>query len=337
METTRDEPPEKWARRSDVQELLGYMLQFPGSDHREAISHKLPGALRNGHVAGLFAVADSADFKKHPWKGAAAPGKAAAYHTWLFHLLGGSEQNLVAPPMCKGTEASAFSHQLRHQALHAYHFKKGSMGRFWLDLQSLTDAARKNSITAAQEAQLHELRFALADLAWLRLPATKIPIAVGVAAGGGDGDPAGTQQQVDDTERLLAFAMGTHERLGEGYSSREEPCAIRLFAGDFDMLGRIAGYVRGVPPRRRLEPPAKELFRLRQLTWRLEQERHGWRAATEQLQSELSDVRKLLEQSERRAAGAHAHAVAERRLAESQIENLSEIHQVRLTTHLTVV
>ena len=328
METPcNQEPPERWARRADVQQLLADMLQFPVADHSEKIGHILFGSLRNGHVAGLFAVADSIDFKKIPWKAACAFSKAVAYHTWLFHFLGGAEQQLVPPPTCLG--ATEFSKGLREHAVPAFMCKKGSTtGRFWLELNQLVDASRQNRSTAAQEERLHDLRFSLVDLARLRLPADEKPTSKKAAGGGGEGGPAGTQQDINDTDGLLAFAMGTHERLGEGYSSREEPCAVRIVAGDFDILVKIAGYVRGVPLRRRLEPPTKEIFRLRQLNWRLERERYVWRTAALQLQSDHTETLQELKQAERRAAIFQQHAEAERRQAESQMENLGSIHQV---------
>ena len=46
------------------------------------------------------------------------------------------------------------------------------------------------------------------------------------------------------TASLLAFAMGTHARLGEGYASRDGPCAVRLVSKNEDVLRQIAAHVR---------------------------------------------------------------------------------------------
>ena len=46
------------------------------------------------------------------------------------------------------------------------------------------------------------------------------------------------------TASLLAFAMGTHARLGQGYASRPGPCAVRLVSKNEDVLRQIAAHVR---------------------------------------------------------------------------------------------
>ena len=69
-------------------QLLGKILTDPLGDHATAVAKQELGVLLDAHVAGLFAVAESIDFKKPLWAGALAKSKAAAYHTWLFHLLG---------------------------------------------------------------------------------------------------------------------------------------------------------------------------------------------------------------------------------------------------------
>ena len=310
METPSDEQPERWARRSDVQQLLGCMLAVPHGDHREAIWQVLEGGLLNGHVAGLFAVAESIDFKKPLWSGALAKSKAAAYHTWLFHLLGGVEQKLVEPPVCLGGGATNFSAQLRLQAMPAYQTKKEHRGRFWLELHTLTDAARQGRMTPAQEQQLHELRFSLVDAAWLRLPAAEgLTSRSAASGGGGEPAPGSEAEQQQRTNELMAFAMGTHSRLGEGYASREGPCAVRVLAGNLDMLRLVADFVRG-RPRRMLQPPDRELLRLRRLNWHMELELQAAHAA--------KDAHRLAFEEVERESGRERlqHAAAVERLAE---------------------
>ena len=46
------------------------------------------------------------------------------------------------------------------------------------------------------------------------------------------------------TASLLAFVMGTHARLGQGYASRPGPCAVRLVSKNEDVLRQIAAHVR---------------------------------------------------------------------------------------------
>ena len=120
--------------------------------------------------------------------------------------------------------------------------------------------------------------------------------------------------------------MGTHSRLGEVYSSRDGPCAVRLVAGHEDVLRQIAARVRNLPPRT-LAPPDRETLRLRRLLWQLEQELHAERSASKELRVQLSCSERELAHSARREEGAAAafaralelaHAMAEQAVRQLQ-------------------
>mmetsp|Transcript_11583 Transcript_11583/g.25996 ORF Transcript_11583/g.25996 Transcript_11583/m.25996 type:complete len:155 (-) Transcript_11583:1138-1602(-) len=117
--------------------------------------------------------------------------------------------------------------------------------------------------------------------------------------------PVGSTSELEPQKsRLLAFAMGTHDRLGFGYSSRQEPCGVRLLAGNVDLLRRIASFVRGKPPRT-LDPPCAEIVRnLRALNIQLERERHCFRDAAEEAGHRMIAA----EAAERRALAREADA-----------------------------
>jgi hypothetical protein len=209
-----------------------------------------------------------------------------------------------------GGGATNFSAQLRLQAMPAYQTKKEHRGRFWLELHTLTDADRQGRMTPAQEQQLHELRFSLVDAAWLRLPAAEgLTSRSAASGGGGDPAPGSEAEQQQRTNELMAFAMGTHSRLGEGYASREGPCAVRVLAGNLDMLRLVADFVRG-RPRRMLQPPDRELLRLRRLNWHMELELQAAHAA--------KDAHRLAFEEVERESGRERlqHAAAVERLAE---------------------
>ena len=133
----------------------------------------------------------------------------------------------------------------------------------------------------------------MAEASWkMRRGVRRMQNTLHVAPAGGeaDPDPGSEAEFVHHTNLLVAFAMGTHNRLGEGYSSRDGPCAVRLLAQNQDVLGLIGDWVRG-RPRRTLEPPVREIHQLRRLNWQLEVERHGLNKAIDILKLTLDDVR----------------------------------------------
>ena len=123
--------------------------------------------------------------------------------------------------------------------------------------------------------------------------------------------------------------MGTHPRLGAGYEHKDEPCAVRLLDGHHDVLRAIANCVRYGRTGRVLEPRAKELFELRRLNRQLHLELHAERAHVSELSIEVANMRRQIDQGERREASAHAHAAAERRLAEAQAAEYERELKVR--------
>ena len=112
--------------------------------------------------------------------------------------------------------------------------------------------------------------------------------------GGGGGEPAphgaGQQVQVPPAASLLAFAMGTHARLGAASPVK------RL---DTDALGLIAAAVRGKQP-----PPPTEVLRLRRETARLLRWGQHEQRQKEAAQTQNSGMRTELERVGRREAAA---------------------------------
>ena len=112
--------------------------------------------------------------------------------------------------------------------------------------------------------------------------------------GGGGGEPAphgaGQQVQVRPAASLLAFAMGTHARLGAASPVK------RL---DTDALGLIAAAVRGKQP-----PPPTEVLRLRRETARLLRWGQHEQRQKEAAQTQNSGMRTELERVGRREAAA---------------------------------
>ena len=80
-----------------------------------------------------------------------------AYHTWLYHFLGGSSAKLMPPPSSAAASETRWSVKLRLDAQHA----EAAYSREFDRLRK----ARQSDVVAAQ---LHELRFSLVDPAVLR-------------------------------------------------------------------------------------------------------------------------------------------------------------------------
>ena len=94
---------ERWAKHTEVQQLLQYMLDFPFLDHSEAVVAVLRGELRRAHAIGLFR--ESKHFKR---KGKCGSG-VMAYHIWLYHFLGGARAKLRPPPTTGDADALQWS------------------------------------------------------------------------------------------------------------------------------------------------------------------------------------------------------------------------------------
>ena len=114
--------------------------------------------------------------------------------------------------------------------------------------------------------------------------------------------------------------MGTHVRLGEGYSSCAGPCVVRLLAGNDEVLCRIAAMVLELPPRA-LAPPDRETLRLRRLLWQLEQELQAERCASKELRVHVAEAQRELAQSARREESAAAALEKALRLAHERAEH----------------
>ena len=134
----------------------------------------------------------------------------------------------------------------------------------------------------------------------------KITSTAADAGGGGGGGAAAAAAEIPADLKLLAFAMGTHERLGAS-------SAVRLL--DMDALGLIAAAVRGRRP-----PPPSEVVKLRRLAARQQREIDYQRSLLSRAVTDLGH-------RDRRAAAAAAAAVqqavaAERERAENAADEL---------------
>ena len=90
----QEQPPEKWASRPDVEQLLAYMLAMPAADHNVEVAAVLNGgALCTAQAISLFRMSSRLNFSRQQWKASVTKNKGVAYHTWLYHFLGGSSAN----------------------------------------------------------------------------------------------------------------------------------------------------------------------------------------------------------------------------------------------------
>lgn len=194
-------------------------------------------------------------------------------HLWLYHFLGGSEvDSLWYPPALSGRAANE-SVQLRTR------------------IERTIVAEYKRAMSKTKEERKHlalNVRDAVVDHSILFRPVQR---SIVVAAGGGGSEPPNSsdvlvsQGSEADGQLVQAFAMGTHPILGEGYASRDGPCAVRQLADHSDVLGLIADFVRD-KPRRTLSPPPREVVILRARLVDVDRERLQWR--------HLADERQLL-------------------------------------------
>ena len=267
----------------------------------------------DGHVHALVGLLG--DLSRFPNRKTSDRG--VVLHVWLYHLCGGSNAKLVAPPESKTKETLAL-----------YRFADKRTANHKSKLQSLgSEARRPKASTAAVERYCNHRALAtrrdLLDACILRLrpseeQAAAAAAAAAAAGGGGDPTPSGANTEKEQhTAGLVAFAMGTHER-STGYASRDEPCAVRLLAADTDVLGLIADFVRG-KRLRVLMPPPREVQVLRADVWREHKEKHAWRELAEerglQLEAALGDAA--------RAARREALALAEAAAIRKQFDEFS--------------
>ena len=110
-----NKPTEGWVYGADVQRVLQQLLVLPHGDHRDAVAAILSnGGLSMAQLVSLARFADSKKLAlgKGKWAGG-TKHRGAAYHTWLFHLLGGRGAKLLVPPLATASaEEKLPSHAL---------------------------------------------------------------------------------------------------------------------------------------------------------------------------------------------------------------------------------
>ena len=116
----REIPVETWASEPDVDQLLAYMLAMPAADHSAAVAALLDGDnLRAAQDVSLLRVSNKIDFNKQKWRVSVTRNKGVAYHTWLYHFLGGAQAKLLPPPTSSVAAETRWSANLRGDALRA--------------------------------------------------------------------------------------------------------------------------------------------------------------------------------------------------------------------------
>ena len=142
----------------------------------------------------------------------------------------------------------------------------------------------------------------------------------------GPPQPDPTTLQLDERRASLAWllACGTHARGGR-------QCPFRVFAdGHQDLLRYICNLAVAQNPKWAVpRPQPSAMLQLSALVRKQQLELHAERAHSAQLQLEQDDALKEVERSARREASAHAHAAAERRLAQHEKDVFRVEHEVR--------
>ena len=228
---------DNWLLDDDVQQLLAYMLVFPQADHQRKIGDLLPGGATALHVAALVRLSElkRPKLRSGRWTESFTANRAVALHCWLFDFVGGFNAKLEPPPQptCNdvstrardGATAAAAKLRARHDALRLrLHHSELSPDAFDTDVKDFT-CARVNP-------------------QYLRSPDESQKVHTSAGGGGSTPPPGSEAEWQRQTDCLVAFAMGTHVRLGEGYAHADGPCAVRILAGNFDMLRQIAARFR---------------------------------------------------------------------------------------------
>ena len=305
MEAVDKEAHENWAKQPAVLNLMQLMLAFPEANHSSAVRGVLRDSLLLGHAVGLFRAAKHLNKQKLMWPSSTTFNAGIALHIWLYHFMGAAHAKLdAADAACKQRSNAVRIYGMREE--------EAFTGRVQALLKARQRAAAASQPVSSIDLELTELRSRVLPpsiLRWSDLSAAASdPPASAVAAAPSPESPPPPGSDRDwqhQTGRLLAFAMGTHPRLGEGYASRDGPCAVRLIAGNSDLLRHIAAQVRDLPLRT-LAPPDRETQRLRQLLWQLEQQLHAERAASKELRVQLADAERELARGVRREECASA-------------------------------
>jgi hypothetical protein len=312
------EKPEHWAQGKRVEHLLVKLLEKPWDDHEQAVRDlgpDLPDGLRDCHAYSLFWFSTKVKLRKQgPFMGSFTADTAAALHTWLFHLLGGEHSNLLPPPANDDPEGKKLSNKIRVQC-------KQAGNKYCAALERLRKSA--NSLAAEE---LETLRNGRVRDDWLR----KQSDAGGNAetkqrAAASPPDPTPPDAVEAELRRraacCLAFAMGTHERLG--IASR-----VREISGDHDVMRLIAKHAELRTTDWIAQPPPKEQRRLRHLNWQMELELQAERSSVSALNIALADMQRALTRHFEREVAMAARLQRVEEKFSKQLDRQSKSHQV---------
>ena len=226
----------------------------------------------------------------------------------LYHLAGGGTLGFDSPAELP----------VEAQARHVKTVKK----RLEALAKAHVNEKRRLEAACSRAAEGEKARLQLKELA-SELFDAKI-LRVQTAGGGGEEPPrASPPAALEDGDRLLAFAMGTHERLGSGL---ERPCCVRLLAGHTDLLRAIANHVRHGHMGRAISPAPHELYEMRKINYGLERERLMLRAAIDELRDELHSQSRALARGLRREAALKRQLEMTEADWDAAVEQLVEEH-----------
>ena len=287
--TTKSPLPEQWAQDDGVRQLLGYMLAQPQADHRVAVHAELGNApLGEAQKISLFRAAEK-DWWKNPKNPQVTKNKAVALHTWLYHLLGGKDAELIPPPTTTTDAVANEFSRLRRKAI------EKDEAAFVRELETLRKLSKSTDTAAEGLAAIAKYRNAPVSPDLLRRheapdPAEHKVKGKSVAGGDGGGAPSATEAELQRRSSwCLSLAMGTHGRLGV-------ESVVRSISGQHDALRLIAKHAGMRTTTWLPQPPAREVLVLRKSVHR----EHGLAFNLQQQVDELVVENTALQKSNER-------------------------------------
>ena len=310
----------EWAARAHVQDWLADCLNQPLAPHDAAIV--LPeGGLTRAHVYELIRRAEAkllGGEDRPPF----STDVGAVLLCWLFHLCGGLGSKLLPPSVRRDNSWKRAAKLARERVALSNDMRKAEARRLGARTAHAAEQAEHDLQCCALRLQI---LYAADDLRALLAAGGKPTASVIATPPPGPPQPDPTTLQLDERRASLAWllACGTHARGGR-------QCPFRVFAdGHQDLLRYICNLAVAQNPKWVPRPQPSAMLQLSALVRKQQLELHAERAHSAQLQLEQDDALKEVERSARREASAHAHAAAERRLAQHEKDVFRVEHEVR--------